>query len=84
MLPCNRITVQGKNRQREKQFTHGAPKQVLEEDEKEMDLNNLCAYNHHQFAIVYSDHMHLSRQLSLQNKQKIHIQMARKFALSEP
>lgn len=42
-------------------FTH-VPKLVLEEDEKEMDLNNLCVYSHHQFAYACSGHMHLNQQ----------------------
>ena len=40
-------------------ITHVAPKQVEEEDEKEMDYYNHPVSSHHQFAIVYFDRKHL-------------------------
>lgn len=51
-------------------LTHVDPKLVPEEDEKEMDWNKLCEYNHHQFSYVYSGHKHLNQQLFLRKKPK--------------
>lgn len=46
-------------------LTHVVPKQVLEDDEKEMDLNNLYVCSHHQFSSAYFGHMHLDLLLFL-------------------
>lgn len=50
-------------------FTHVVPKQVVVEDEKEMELHNQYVYNPQLFSIFYFDQMHLHQLLFQQTNQ---------------
>lgn len=55
-------------------ITHVVPKQVVGEDEKEMDWYNQCVYNPQLSVSAYFGHTHLHQLLFLQRNQDKYIQ----------